>query len=539
MPRQRRPHVVLRIGHADLAQEARDRADERDVAPGEAGRQHQRVVAVVLGAAGHHHQEAGFQPLLGIEQVDLAGAGLLQHHVVQPDVGPVVGIEPDVVGLLVHHAEAHVLEHRHALRQRDRPAEAPHLEADAAIDGLGAPVEVRAQRTRRRQAGDHLDVVDGDKRRIAGAIAFRERVAVALEQLARAAGVVHHRERVGQAVGPGADDVADGLFQRRALRPRRFAGVAADDEVHAHQLAFREGRIVGAHAALVDLGEILADRGTHRAVVAVARHEHEHRDEAVELVVAREHPHARPLVELQDQHRELVERVLVDLEQLVAREGIEHVGQRLAGMAVGIEAGAPDDGVDLAAQIGDGAGRARVDRRREQADDAEFPDQLAGGIEALDADVVHVRAPVHLRAHRRLGDDQELRLHHEGAQLGRDLHKLRAGAQHAAVGRAQQPEPGLVHRHQRAVLVEDVVAGAEEGEVVVGQPFEERDRLLDLLLRQRRRIDLELGRDLADARRHRAPVGDAEPHVREHDLERGQQFRPLRSPRRCVRGGYG
>ena len=81
------PHVVLRIGHADLAQEARDGADQRDVAPGEAGRQHQRVVAVVLGAAGHHHQEARFQPLLGIEQVDLAGAGALQHHVVQPDVG--------------------------------------------------------------------------------------------------------------------------------------------------------------------------------------------------------------------------------------------------------------------------------------------------------------------------------------------------------------------------------------------------------------------------------------------------------------------
>ena len=58
---QRRPHVVLRIGHADLAQEARDGADQRDVAPRQPGRHHQRVVAVVLGDAAHHHDEARFE----------------------------------------------------------------------------------------------------------------------------------------------------------------------------------------------------------------------------------------------------------------------------------------------------------------------------------------------------------------------------------------------------------------------------------------------------------------------------------------------
>ena len=58
---QRRPHIILRIGHADLPQKARDGADQRHVAPPHAGRQHQRVVAVVLGAAAHHHQEGGFE----------------------------------------------------------------------------------------------------------------------------------------------------------------------------------------------------------------------------------------------------------------------------------------------------------------------------------------------------------------------------------------------------------------------------------------------------------------------------------------------
>jgi hypothetical protein len=46
----------------------------------------------------------------------------------------------------------------------------------------------------------------------------------------------------------------------------------------------------------------------------------------------------------------MIERVLVDLEQLVARIGLQHVDQRLAGMRLRIEAGARQHGIDLAAQ---------------------------------------------------------------------------------------------------------------------------------------------------------------------------------------------
>ena len=98
--------------------------------------------------------------------------------------------------------------------------------------------------------------------------------------------------------------------------------------------------------------------------------------------------------------RELIERVLVDLEQLVARIGLQHVDQRLAGMALRVEAGAREHRVDLAAQIGDGAGRAGIGGRGEQADDAEFAGQIAVGVEALDADIVEIDAPVHARLAR-------------------------------------------------------------------------------------------------------------------------------------------
>ena len=83
---QRGPHIILGIGHADLPQKARDGADQRHIAPPHAGRQHERVVAVVLGAAAHHHQEGGFEALLGGVEIDRVTVRALEQHVVEPDV---------------------------------------------------------------------------------------------------------------------------------------------------------------------------------------------------------------------------------------------------------------------------------------------------------------------------------------------------------------------------------------------------------------------------------------------------------------------
>ena len=95
------------------------RADQRHVAPREAALQHQRVVAVVLGDAPHHHEKRRLEPSLAAVEIDHAAVRTLQQHVVQPDVGAALRL--DLVGALVDDAEAHVLQHRHALRQRDRP----------------------------------------------------------------------------------------------------------------------------------------------------------------------------------------------------------------------------------------------------------------------------------------------------------------------------------------------------------------------------------------------------------------------------------
>ena len=127
---QRRPHVILRVRHADLAQETRQRADQRDVAPHEPGREHQRVVAVVLGAAAHDREETALDLFLERGDIERLARSAFERHVVEPDVGGI--LRRDMVGALVDDAEAHVFQHRHPLGERNRPAVAEHFETGAA-----------------------------------------------------------------------------------------------------------------------------------------------------------------------------------------------------------------------------------------------------------------------------------------------------------------------------------------------------------------------------------------------------------------------
>ena len=243
---------------------------------------------------------------------------------------------------------------------------------------FAAAVEVDAERPDRREAFDEPDVGDGDRRRDrlrdsrpetrrdSGGSALR------LDRLVdqRRAPRRGRRSRCARAPRPRCSSVARSGFgvsppSRAMMKCTRTSGPSGKERI--------EGRTRGPCRRRRD------SRRSRRVrrVVALARHEDEDRHEAVEAIVARQHAHARALVEVQDGERELVERVLVDLEQLVARIAFQHRRQRLAGMAVGIEAGAAHQVVDLAPQIGDRAGRARVGRGGEQADDAELADEVA------------------------------------------------------------------------------------------------------------------------------------------------------------------
>ncbi len=197
-------------------------------------------------------------------------------------------------------------------------------------------------------------------------------------------------------------------------------------------------------------------------------------------------------------------------------------------MAVGIEAGALHHGVHLVPQIGDASGRTGIGGRGEQADDAHFAGELAVRIEALDADIVHVDAPVHARAQRGLGHDQQLRLVQERPDLGRELQRTAPAAQHLELARAHHPEPGLEHGIEPGVLGEHVIAHAEKGEIVGQQPVQELDGFGNFVDRQRRRVAPDIGNRVDHARGHGAPVLNRSTHVGEHRLERGHDLCALR-----------
>ena len=120
--------------------------------------------------------------------------------------------------------------------------------------------------------------------------------------------------------------------------------------MHAHQHALAEIRLEAGNAPVECLGEDLADALRDLGVEAVARDEDEGRDEAVEAVAPHEQPRARPLLEAQDPVRHGGERLGIDLEQLVARQGFEDADERLSRMARRIEAAGRDDAAHLSPQ---------------------------------------------------------------------------------------------------------------------------------------------------------------------------------------------
>ncbi len=197
---------------------------------------------------------------------------------------------------------------------------------------------------------------------------------------------------------------------------------------------------------------------------------------------------------------------------------LQHVGERLAGMAPRIEARALHDSRDFAAQIGDRVRRARVGRRREQTDDSLFADKMTGGVEALDADVIEINAPVHTRAHVRFGDDKRALLLQEGHDLRRVIHQRVAAPQDFQIAVAHHAERGIEIRRQTAAL-HRVIAHAEKSEIVGQQPVHNLDGFRGLLDRQRRRVRFQFGNDGVDAREHRPPVSDCAPHFGQHVLD--------------------
>ena len=310
------------------------------------------------------------------------------------------------------------------------------------------------------------------------------------------------------------------------------AGEAGDDELHAHQRAFREVGIERDDAAVVGLRQQRADALAHLGSVAIARHVDEQRDEPVEAVDAGKHAHARPRLQVEDALAPFLQLLHADLEQLVARKGVEDVEQRLAVVAARRIAGGGEHHVDLVAQEGDLARRAHIGLRGEQADEADLALRAAVGAVGLDADVVHVHAPVHAAQHVGLGDDERGGREEEAAHLRRHGHQLGAAPQHLHARVAQHAEPAALDRDEvdrfgigSHVAGELELPHAEEGEVVLPEPLQKGHRLGQQVAGDVLGRHLELPHGRMQPLDHRLPVGDDDTHLVEDGGEGGDRAR--------------
>src|ERR1700752_5453768 len=109
--------------------------------------------------------------------------------------------------------------------------------------------------------------------------------------------------------------------------------------------------------------------------------------------------------------------------------------------------------------------------------------KLAGTIETLDTDIVEKHAPMHARPRARFGDDQKCLLLQKCADLSRDSYRFVPMLQQPRAGIAQQPEAGLGYRCEDFIVGESVIPCAKKRKIILGHPFEKRDRFGDLLAR--------------------------------------------------------
>ena len=519
---QRLLHIRLAERNPDLEQIFAVGAQDHHLAPVEAGVQDQVIEAVVLGLAAPDPRERVLEILADLVGIEVAGRDRLDAEVVQPEAR--AGRRDELVGLLLEHAQAHVLEHRQHVGQRDALPGARELEAQQ----LAALLERSRERHRELDlaSGELIDAVDvghrGARRHLL-LIRDRDRLGIGAKQpvaFLLAAGV---DQAVAQDVAPRARGLDQPRLDLAAIDVGRDAVGGADDELDAGQDRFRDLGLVLDLGAVQRLLQDVLEAPPEVGVVALARDVDQARDEPGEGVAAQEQADGLALVQVQDLLHGLEQLVVVGLEQFVPRVGLEDVGERLARVAGRRQLGALEHPRHLVAEQRDLARIAIVGGRGEQAEEAVLADHLALGVEAADPDVVEIDRPVHGRARVRLGDRER----HRRARLLADLRRQRG---EAARGRAggllppQQAERQVLDPPQliSALIAHQVVAAvAKEGEVVVGDPAQERHRLLELGRLEHLGAAPQIGDRVLDLAEHGPPVLDPRADVGQDPLEVG------------------
>ena len=511
---------ILDIGLAEggpgLAQIFAIGAQHDDLAPADPGPQHQPVEAVILDLAGPDAGERLAEDPLDAVRLEIRAFPVQHPEIVQPHPGRAGAL--DLAGMFVLDLEAHILQHRQRVGERDRPApELEQLEAQPPFPGFERPVKAHLDAV----LPDALHLLDIEHRDAGGidlAIVRAEGLPVAPEQAGAGLLAEAVEQGVAQIVRPCAADGPEPPFEVRQVVLRPVPGLDAHDEKQPRQHRFRQAHgELGIGRAERLFEDSLDDPPAARGV-AVPRHEHDAGIEAPEPVRVDEQADALPFLQVQDSGRRLEQLPGRHLEQQFARKGIDDVLQRLGGVAVRRIAGAALQFGRLAPQQRDVARRAVEGFGGVEAEKAVFPDDRAAGVEPPEGDTVQMARPVDARAPVGAGDRQQFgRLRAARPRRRRVGHRRRPvlAAQQAQPGAGLGREPGLA-----AGPADAAGAVSEEGEMVVLEPFEERLHLLPLAACDRCRQRVQLLDGEAHPPAHGAPVLDRDLHI----AQRGQHL---------------
>ena len=282
------------------------------------------------------------------------------------------------------------------------------------------------------------------------------------------------RRRSLEPVRPTAPRLGKPLFERCIVDRGYLAAGSADDELDA-----RQGRIVEVSVECRQLsGERFGeDRGEALAecrVIALARYIDEAGDEAFERIAANEQRDALSFPEIEDPDDRLEQLVFRGLEQLVARQGVQNVQQRLAVVACRRQPGALDNVADLEPQQRDRVRAAAVGERGKQPEKQVDADHLAARRKPAQSDRIHRRGSMNGGAAVRFGDYQELPAAQEVLHVGRQPRQIAKTSENRVSLITQDPERAM-GRFGHAV--KQILAIAEKGEIVVVEPAQE---ILDL-----------------------------------------------------------
>ena len=127
--------------------------------------------------------------------------------------GPLAKRRPQREAALLDHLEAEILQHRHALAERDRLVEAVNGGPDAVLRLAGHAIEVDADRLG-RQPFDPRDVLDRARDAECLDVDRRKRRPECREKGAAARGLLRRSDSIGEPLVPRAQERGDIMLER-------------------------------------------------------------------------------------------------------------------------------------------------------------------------------------------------------------------------------------------------------------------------------------------------------------------------------------